>query len=112
HPSRLLTDDVMCQSVQGADAVAVERLEGIIEEAFDARFEVIHRGIDERHDQHFLVTAEGAAGDDLRRKRREDLRLACARHRGNTEATAAITENLFLRRPRDKVKCHVFEYQV
>ena len=96
HMPGLLPDNVMCQSMQRADTIAVQRLERVIEEAFDARLEVVYRRVDKGHDQHFLIVGEGTAGNDLRRECGEDLRLARAGHCGNAEASAAITENLFL----------------
>jgi hypothetical protein len=88
--------------MQGADPIPVKRLERVIEEALDARFEVIHCRIDEGHDQHFLIVGKRAAGDDLRGERGEDLRLSRAGHRSNAEAAATIPQDLFLRGSRDK----------
>ena len=100
---RLLADDVMRQPVQRADPVTIKRLQRIIEKTFDARFEVIHRRIDECNNKHFLVAADPALMDDLCSQRREDMCLACTGHSGNAEPPAGIFENFLLRRTWIKI---------
>src|SRR6266508_2746766 len=112
YATGFLADNVMRQSMQRADAIFVERLQRVIEKSLDACFEVIHRRIDERDDEHFLVVSERAICNDLRREGREDLRLARTRHRGNAKAAATITKDLFLRGARNKVKGHMIRCQV
>ena len=86
----------MRQPVQCAHAIFVQRLQGVIEKAFDARFEIVHRRVDEGNDEHFLLIAEPPFVNDLSRQRREDVRLARTGHRGNTKAAAVIAEDLLL----------------
>ncbi len=57
--------DVMRQPMQRADTIFVQGLERILEKALDPRFEVVHCGIDQRDNQHFLVISKRAAVDDL-----------------------------------------------
>ena len=96
HARRLLADDVMRQPMQCAHAIFEQRLKRVIKEAFDARFEIIHRRVDERDDEHFLIVAERAALNDLRRQRREDMRLPRARDGGNAQPPAIIAEDVLL----------------
>lgn len=112
HARWLLADDIMRQPMQCAHAIFVERLEGIVEEAFDARFEIIHRRVNERDDEHFLIVAERAAVNDLRRQRGEDMRLARARDSSNTQPPAVVAEDVLLGGSRSKRKCHVWMCQV
>jgi hypothetical protein len=93
----------MRQPVQCAHAIFVQRLQWVVEEAFDARFEIVHRRVDEGDNEHFLVVAERAAVNDLRRQRGEDVRLARARDGGNTEAAACVFQYFLLGRTRSEV---------
>lgn len=93
---RLLADDVVRQPVQCAHAIFVQRLQGIVEEAFDARLEIVHRRVDERDDENFLVVAQPSFLNDLRRQRREDVRLARAGDSGNAEPSAGVAEDVLL----------------
>jgi hypothetical protein len=93
---RLLSDDIMCQAMQRADAISVEGVERIIKKSPDTGFKVIDRRVDEGDNKHFLLISERAAGNDLCSECREDLRLTRTRHRGNAKPPAAITEDLFL----------------
>ena len=96
----------MRQPVQCANAIFVQCLEWVIKKAFDARFEVVHRRVDERDDEHFLIVAERTALNDLRRQRGEDVRLARTRDSGNTEAPAVVAEDILLGGTRGEVRCH------
>ena len=84
----------------------------IVKEAFDARFEIVHRRVDERDDEHFLIILQRAAVNDLRREGRENMRLACARHRGNTQPPASVAEDILLGGSRGEGRCHVRRCQV
>src|SRR5262245_24727889 len=96
----------MRQPVQRANAIAIQRLQRILDEAFDARFEIIYRRGDECDDEHFLVVAQRAALDDLCCQRRENMCFARARDSSNAKPPARIAEDLLLRGSRIKIKCH------
>ena len=58
----------MRQPMQSAHAIFVKRLHGVVEKAFDAVLEIIHRRIDQRDDQHFLPILQLVLVNDLRRE--------------------------------------------
>ncbi len=92
----------MRQPVQRAHAILVQNPQGIIKEAFDARLEIIHRRIDQRDDQNFLPVLQLVILDNLRGKRGENVRLASARHGGNSKPPASVAEDFFLRGAGDE----------
>lgn len=87
-------------------------LERVLKKAFDARFEIIHRRVDEPDDVHFLIVLQLVIVNDLRRKCREDVRLARARDGGNAQLPACVAEDVLLGGSRDEGRCHVVSCQI
>src|SRR5687768_11055124 len=88
YTAGLLPDNIVRQPMQRTDAIFIECLQGIIEKAFDARFEIIHRRIDQGDDKHFLFITKPPFLNELSRQRGEDVRLTCTRDSSNTKAAA------------------------
>ena len=86
----------MRQPMQRAHAIFIKRLHGVIEKAFDAVLEIVHRRINQRDDQYFLPVLQLVIVNDLRRERRENVRLARARYSGNTKPPATVAEDVLL----------------
>ncbi len=82
------------------------------QKAFDAVFKIIHRRIDQCHDQHLLPILQLVIVNDLRRQCREDVRLARARDGGNAQPPACVAEDVLLGGSRGEGRCHVVSCQV
>jgi hypothetical protein len=68
HQRRTLRD-IVRQPVQRTHPVAqVRQQPPAFDKLADALVEIIHRRIDQRNDQYFLLIRQGALGDDLRRQ--------------------------------------------
>ena len=100
-----LLHDVVGQAMQGAHAIAHQPRQ---ERAFVLQFprqtrrEIVHGGVDQRHDQHFLICRQAACAHQTRRQRSQRGGLAAARHGGHAQLPAAPGQHLCLRRPRPK----------
>ena len=93
---RLFPHNIVCQSMQGADAVFIKRFDRVFEEAFDAGLKVVHRRVDQGHDQNFLVVLQLPAADDLRRECRQDVGFACAGDCGDPKPSAGVLQDVLL----------------
>ena len=92
--SRFLTQNVVCQPMQGADAVSqVGDQAALLDHAADAVGKIIHRRVDQGHDQHFLLFPQRAGTDELGRQGREGVGLARAGHGGNAHFPAGVGED-------------------
>jgi hypothetical protein len=65
--------------------------------------EVIHRRIDERYHQYFLIGSDPSVRDELRSKRRKSEGLTGTRHGGDTQLSTVVSEDLFLRGARNEI---------
>ena len=87
----------MRESMQCAHAIAEVRNESTrLDHLADARREIIHRRVDEGHDEHILIGGNCAVGNKLRGKRRKREGLSRPGHCRDAKLAAAIAEDVCL----------------
>ena len=66
------------------------------------RREIVHRRIDQRDDENFLVALKRATTNNLRGERRERVRFARTGHSRNAKRAACVFQDFALRRTRSE----------